>query len=66
VPQAQAQPYMTDFKQADANSDGQISSSEFMSACQRGMVRDTAATGGGTGTGGAGTTGTGGTGSQQR
>jgi hypothetical protein len=55
--EAQAQPYVTNFSSADTNSDGRLSSDEFLAACQQGMVRDTATTGAGTGTGT--TTGTG-------
>jgi hypothetical protein len=47
----QAQAYVTNFEQADTAGDGRLSRDEFMSACQRGMVQDTATTGGGTGTG---------------
>lgn len=49
VSQTQATTYVSDFKQADANNDGRLSSSEFTSACQRGLVRDSAATGAGSG-----------------
>jgi hypothetical protein len=52
VTQAQAQTYVSDFKSADANNDGRLSSTEFQSACQRGLVRSSAATGSGSGTGG--------------
>ena len=51
VTQAQAQSYIGDFKSVDANSDGHLSSAEIMSACERGLVHDTATTGLGTGTG---------------
>lgn len=57
--QTQAQSYVTDFKSADANNDGRLSSTEFQSACQRGLVRSSAATG--TGTGGSGMGGSGAT-----
>lgn len=50
--QSQAQAYVSDFKSADANNDGRLSSAEFQSACQKGMVRGTASTGGSSGTNG--------------
>lgn len=51
VSQSQAQSYVTDFRQADSNSDGRLSMAEFQSACQRGLVRSSsAATGTGSGT----------------
>ena len=64
--QTQVQQYVKDFKSADANSDGRLSSSEFQNACQRGLVQS-AATGnsGATGTG-SGTTGSGATGGSSR
>ena len=49
--QDQARAYVTNFQQADTNSDSRMSREEFMSACQRGQVHDSATTGGGTGTG---------------
>lgn len=56
VSQQAAQPYIQTFSQADQNSDGQLSAAEFNQACQRGLVQDTATTGGGAGTGGTGGT----------
>lgn len=47
--QAQAQAYVTDFKQADANADGRLSSTEFLSACDKGLVHSSASTGAGSG-----------------
>lgn len=47
--QSQAQAYVSDFKTADANNDGRLSSTEFQTACQKGMVRGTASSGGSTG-----------------
>lgn len=57
--QTQAQAYVQDFKRADANSDGSLSNAEFTTACQNGMVKDTASTGSGSGSTstGSGTTG---------
>lgn len=49
---AQAAPYVTNFKAVDTNGDGKISSSEFMTGCQRGLAHDTASTGAGSGTSG--------------
>lgn len=61
VTQAQAQSYVADFKSADANNDGKLSSTEFRNACARGIVKDTATTGSGSGTSGSSTMGTTGT-----
>lgn len=55
VAQAQMTSYTNSFAQADTNSDGQLSQTEFMSACERGMIHDTATTGAGGGTTGTGT-----------
>jgi len=49
---AQAAPYVTNFKAADSNADGKLSSAEFMSGCQRGLAHDTASSGAGAGTSG--------------
>ena len=54
VTQSQATTYVRDFKSADANSDGKLSSAEFQAACDKGMVRDTAASGSSTGSSGSG------------
>lgn len=51
VSQSQATSYVTDFSKADANSDGRLSSTEFTSACNSGLVRQSAATGSGSGSG---------------
>lgn len=47
--QAQSQAYVTDFKQADTNADGRLSSTEFQSACDKGLVHSSASTGAGSG-----------------
>jgi hypothetical protein len=49
---AQAAPFVTNFKAADSNGDGNLSSAEFMSGCQRGLAHDTASSGAGAGTSG--------------
>jgi hypothetical protein len=38
VAQAQAQGTVTDFKAADANSDGKLTQAEFTAACNKGLV----------------------------
>lgn len=48
----QAQAYVQDFKSVDTNSDGRLVMAEFMTACQGGMVRDSATTGSGSGASG--------------
>ena len=50
VPQAQAEPSITNFKAADANNDGKLSQQEFQAACSKGLVRSSAASGSGSGT----------------
>ncbi len=52
--QTQAQTYVTDFKVADTNNDGRLSSTEFLAACQQGHVRGSASSGTGSGTTGTG------------
>ena len=47
--ETQAQAYVQDFKRADTNQDGTLSNAEFTTACQQGMVRDSATTGAGSG-----------------
>ena len=56
VSQSQAQAYTTSFSQVDTNSDGQLSSAEFLKGCQAGMFMDSATTGSGTGSSGSSTT----------
>ncbi len=38
IPQSQASTYVSNFKQADQDGNGQLSSAEFMTACQGGLV----------------------------
>lgn len=54
VSEAQAQGVITDFKAADTNNDGKLTQSEFMAACDKGLVTASS----GSGSGGRGMTGT--------
>jgi|SRR6476661_839407 len=54
VSQTQAQGVVTDFKAADTNSDGKLTQTEFMAACDKGLVTASAASA----SGGRGMTGT--------
>jgi hypothetical protein len=54
VSEAQAQGVVTDFKAADTNNDGKLTQSEFMAACNKGLVTASS----GSGSGGRGMTGT--------
>jgi hypothetical protein len=56
VGQPQAQSLIADFSSADTDKDGKLSRTEFMSACDKGLVRSSAV---GTGTGSRGMTGDG-------
>jgi len=47
VSQTQAQGVVTDFKAADANNDGKLTQTEFMEACDNGLVTASAASGSG-------------------
>jgi hypothetical protein len=47
VSQSQAQGVVTDFKAADANSDGKLTQAEFTAACDKGLVTASAGTGSG-------------------
>jgi len=47
VAQSQAQGVVTDFKTADANNDGKLTQAEFMTACDKGLVTASAASGSG-------------------
>jgi hypothetical protein len=53
VAQSQAQGVVTDFKAADTNNDGKLTQTEFTTACDKGLVTASSATG----TGGRGMTG---------
>ena len=59
VSEAQAKAYVTGFKAVDKNGDGKLSSSEFMTACEKGLVHDGASSGTSSGTTGSGAAGTG-------
>lgn len=62
LPQAQAQSYVTNFSSVDTDSNGQLSRTEFMAGCDKGLVQSSASTGAGAGQSGTGAgTGTGGT-----
>jgi hypothetical protein len=50
VSEAQAGPYVTDFKAVDANKDGKLTQAEFQAGCDKGQVHGTATTGPGNGT----------------
>src|SRR5262245_17958528 len=41
LPQANAAPFIVNFKQADSNQDGAISQAEFDAACAKGLVKFT-------------------------
>ncbi len=45
ITQAQAQPYVTNFRGADSDSDGTLDQSEFSAACKSGIVKDSASSG---------------------
>jgi hypothetical protein len=53
--QANAQPYVSDFKSVAANADGSLSSAEWMKGCSAGHVKGGASTGAGAGTSGSST-----------
>ncbi len=50
---AQAQMYVSDFNKVDANADGKLTSAEFLSGCQKGLVHDSASSGASEGSSGA-------------
>lgn len=52
VSQSQAQPYVTNFKSVDTNSDGKLSSAEFTAGCNSGMVHNPGSSGAAGGTSG--------------
>jgi Spy/CpxP family protein refolding chaperone len=47
ITQSQAQGVVKDFKAADTNNDGKLNQTEFMAACDKGLVTASAATGSG-------------------
>ena len=47
VSQTQAQGVVTDFKAADSNNDGKLTQTEFLAACDKGLVTASVATGSG-------------------
>jgi hypothetical protein len=53
--QSQAQSYVTNFSAVDTNSDSNLSRSEFLAGCDKGLVQSSASTGTGTGSAGTGT-----------
>jgi hypothetical protein len=53
ISSAQAQSYVSDFDKVDANADGMLTSAEFLSGCQKGLVHDSASTGASEGSSGA-------------
>jgi hypothetical protein len=54
--QDQAAPFVTDFKAANISGSGTLTQDEFMAACAKGLVHDSAAAGASTGTSGSSTT----------
>ena len=57
ISSGQAQPFITDIKAANSNGDASIDQSEFMSACDKGLMKgSSASTGSGSGTEGVGPT----------
>ena len=49
ITQAQAQPYVTNFKAANPDGDNSLDRNEFSAACKSGLVKGTSSTGAGTG-----------------
>lgn len=54
--QDQAAPYVADFKAANISATGTLTQDEFMAACAKGLVHDSAAAGSSSGTSGSSTT----------
>jgi hypothetical protein len=50
--QDQAAPYIADFKSANASGSGMLTQDEFMAACGKGLVHDSASSGASTGSSG--------------
>jgi hypothetical protein len=55
---SQAEPYVTNFKSVDTDSDGMISQAEFTKGCDNGLVKSSASTGMGSGASGSANEGT--------
>ena len=49
ITQAQAQPYVTDFKAANPDGDSSLDQKEFSAACKSGLVKGTGSSGAATG-----------------
>ena len=49
ITQAQAQPYVTDFKAANLDGDSTLDQKEFAAACKNGLVKGTGSSGAATG-----------------
>ena len=56
--QSQAQPFVSDFKSVDTDSDGSISQTEFMTGCNNGYVKGSASSGASSGSSGSSSNGT--------
>jgi hypothetical protein len=54
ITNSQAQAFVSDFSKVDANADGQLTSAEFLSGCQKGLVHDSASSGASEGSAGSG------------
>ncbi len=52
ITEAQAQPYVSNFKAANPDNDGTLDAKEFRAACAKGLVKSSASSGGGTGASG--------------
>jgi hypothetical protein len=64
ISSGQAQPFITDIKAVNANSDGSIDQAEFKAACDKGLIKSASSGGGSASSGsGAGTSGSGAAGS---
>jgi hypothetical protein len=50
--QSQAAPFIADFKSANTSGSGKLSQDEFMAACGKGLVTDSASSGASTGSSG--------------
>jgi hypothetical protein len=52
IAEAQAQPYVSDFKAANPDNDGSLDAKEFRAACSKGLVSGTASSGASSGSSG--------------